>query len=83
MIKGFTDIINSLTENNKLKLAEAISGSEEKELEKILYRFVSPEDYKKAIQNATSVLFEDLLKSIDPQLTPDQSNALDTYLASL
>jgi hypothetical protein len=44
---------------------------------------ISKDQYKKAIQDATSDLFLDFLKSIEPTLTTDQSYALDNYLASL
>lgn len=84
MKKGLAKVVNVLSIDSQLKLAEEISTDlQTEEFEKIIYRYVAPEDYKYAIQEASSILFEDFLKTIESNLTPVQSDKLDIYLASL
>ncbi|HSW87675.1 MAG TPA: hypothetical protein VLG12_00760 [Candidatus Saccharimonadales bacterium] len=84
MQKGFAAVSDSLSEDSKLKLRVALSlYLQTEEFEKIVFQYVSPETYNKAIQDATSSLFEDFLRSIEPTLTEIQSNSLDRYLSSL
>jgi hypothetical protein len=84
MKKGYSDIENLLSEDKKVELASALLEKQtEGDLQKIICEFISEDQYKKAIQRATGDLLFDFLQSIEPTLTPEQSNNLDNYLSSL
>ena len=83
MRKGLASLIKDLPADLRIRLADDLSSNLQiAEFEKIIYRYIAPDDYENAIQEATSTLFDDFLTSIESTRTQVQSDKLDLYLAS-
>ena len=82
--KALASVTQPLSDDKKAELVNKIKDVENpSEAEKIIGEYVSIDDYQKAIEQSTSELFENFLETIEPDLTEEQADALDAYLASL
>jgi 2-succinyl-5-enolpyruvyl-6-hydroxy-3-cyclohexene-1-carboxylate synthase len=82
--KALASVTQPLSEEKKAELVNKIKDIEDpNEAEKIIGEYVSIDDYQKTIEQTTSELFENFLETIEQDLSEEQADALDTYLASL
>lgn len=82
--KALATVTQPLSDDKKEELVTKIKDIQDpNEAEKIIGEYVSADDYHKALEQATRELFESFLETIEPDLTDEQSDALDKYLASL
>jgi hypothetical protein len=81
---GLKEVTETLSPEKRDELFAKIQNvSDTAQAEAIIGQYVNITDYQEAVQNATSTLFENFLTEIEPELTDEQADALDTYLASL
>ncbi len=82
--KALASVTQPLSDDKKEELMNKIKDIEDPiEAEKIIGEYVSIDDYQKALEQASSELFENFLETIEPDLSEEQATMLDTYLASL
>lgn len=82
--KGLEIATQSLSDAKKEELVKKIKDiTDQKIATEIIGQYVPVDDYEKAVGKAATDFFENFLETIDEDLTDAQSDALDTYLASI
>ena len=82
--QAFADAIKGLPERTQEEIKHKVFWIKDQErLKTIIAEYVTPEQYKEALKQASQTAFEGLLKEIIPMLSDDQAAKLQSYLISL
>src|SRR5437762_2058251 len=78
--QAFLDLLNSLPLEKQTTLTQE---TQPEKVQVLLNQYFTTEDINKSLTKATQTQFQSCLQTIDPTLSAEQRNNLDSFLTSL
>jgi hypothetical protein len=84
MQRALVDIVEALPQDQQKTIQEEVTPDKKpEEVQQILQRYFSQEQYLQQLQLSTQALFQDYIQTITPTLSDDQKQKLQQYLTSI